>query len=559
MGSYLEDASGQEAWPEVQTLTNCGIAFPSPGCEAQSLSADALNASGTSLNGTTVDTGDGGGGPVLGGVLSMTSAQWCAPLDLYCKTVTDNWYDITAENAEASGFAVVEASDASGLAACAATLKCFIPVGVDWRLSAATEANVVLGVIDTVLSYTHSDRVDIVAHSQGGLIVNALVHDPASVGKIYRIVTLGTPYLGAPKVLSEVLFGTPCQFPIPTVLGLGSGCLIDPAVVQGLAENYPGVADLAPSEAYYQAIPALATVTGSTSVGLTFAQSESLVEQILAAPPSGSGLTPTTDTLMEQAATFHAQVDDWAPLDPTVGLLRMVGYDAADAQNEPDTPCSAAPCSGGQVGEYDQAGTIVSVSTSGQPIDGSGDGTVPLYSANVYDPTTGLDDRGAAHDMYWCGVSHFGLAWSTPVWQAAVSYLDGSVSYAQDLIGPGGGCPNGTDGSLTGSPLVGATIAPPAGSVAPGPASTTACSPEAAPSPPVGSSITVLNTSTTDSIDLYWEAPGCQSELYATIPAQMQLTQSAYVGDVWNLQSHSTGALLGTVSTTATHQIVIAS
>ena len=557
MGSYLGDATG-ETWPQEQALANCGIVSPDYSCQEQVLAPDALSADGTPEDGVTVDSGDGQPDP-LGGALSATSSQWCLPpLDWPCHTSTQDWYNLTAENAEASGYTVVQPSDTTGLASCAATLMCFIPVGIDWRLSADTEANVVLGVIDNVLSATHADRVDIVAHSQGGLIVNALVHNPASVGKVYRIVTLGTPDLGAPKLLSNLLYGVPCAIPDPpnalNDLGMANGCFIFPQLIQSLAENYPGVAELAPSQAYYQTISALTTTSGGVSVGLTYAQAESVIADTLASPPAGSGLTPRDDSLMEQAATFHAEVDDWAPLDPTVGLLRMVGFDATDATSS----CTAAPCSGRGVGVYDQDGTIVSVSTSGQLSYGSGDGTVPLYSANLYDPAVGLDDRGNAHDMYWCGVSHFGLAWSTPVWQAAVNYLEGSVSYAADLIGPGGGCPDGTDGSLTGSPLIGAQATLPSGSVAPGPATDTTCSASTAPTAPLATSFTIENDSAAP-VDLEWYGPSCEEVLYAEIPPQMQLTQKDYVGDVWHLREPADGPLIGTVTATTTPQTVVVS
>jgi hypothetical protein len=556
MGSYLGDASG-ETWPQVQALTSCGLVSPSYSCQQQVLAADALTSTGTPEDGVTVDSGDGQ--PDLGGALSTTSGQWCLPpFDFPCWSAEQNWYDITVENAEASGYSVVQPSDTAGLTNCAATLMCFIPVGIDWRLSADTEANVVLGVIDNVLSLTHADRVDIVAHSQGGLIVNALVHNPASIGKIYRIVTLGTPDLGAPKLLSILLVGVPCAIPDPNTvlsdLGLANGCFIFPQIIQSLAENYPGVADLAPSQAYYQATPALTTNSGGTLVGLSYTQAETVIADTLASPPAGSGLTPRDDSLMEQAAAFHAEVDDWAPLDPTVGLLRMVGYDAADATSA----CTQAPCSGSGVGIYQEDATIVSVSTSGQLSYGSGDGTVPLYSANLYDPSVGLDDRGNAHDMYWCGVSHFGLAWSTPVWQAAVNYLDGSVSYAADLIGPGGACPDGTDGSLTGSPLIGAQATAPSGSVAPGPATDTTCSTSTTAAAPVATSFTIENDSAAP-VDLEWYDPSCQEVLYAEIPPQMQLAQKDYVGDVWHVRSKTDGSLIGTITAVAAPQTVVVS
>ena len=93
------------------------------------------------------------------------------------------------------------------------------PVGLDWRLSATTNARRVLTIINKVITLTGTDRVDILAHSQGGLVAEAIAHDNASAGKIYRIVTLGTPYLGAPKMLSRAPLQSRASSRTPMPLG----------------------------------------------------------------------------------------------------------------------------------------------------------------------------------------------------------------------------------------------------------------------------------------------------------------------------------------------------
>ena len=465
LGSYLQDASGAETWPQVQALSDCGLVSPKPGCVPSVLAADALTPTGIPLPGSTVAQTDGAPGPPLGGALSVTSAKYCIPLGIFgCLTVQNtinHWYDITAQNAANSGYVIVQPSDNAGLQACSATWKCFIPVGIDWRLSAVTNASQVLAVIDNVIAQTQTDRVDIVAHSQGGLVANAIVHLQASVGKINRIVTLGTPFLGAPKVLAELLYGVPCQIPTPL------HCLIDGPVVQALIENYPGTADLSPSPGYYSASPSPSALFSGVG-NMSYAQAHQLIAQILANPPQGGqsdpqcsvssacGLKVGDTSLLDQAASFHQQTDLWQPLDPAVQLLRMVGYDAGNGSG-----CVAVPCSGAaQLGAYSWNGTIVGVDTD--PLQhlppsafGSGDGTVPLYSASLYNPAAGFDDRGAGTaDMFWCAISHFGLAQSTTVWQSAVAYLEGAP-----LVGDvyGSLCPDGTFGSLAGLGLLDST------------------------------------------------------------------------------------------------------
>jgi hypothetical protein len=363
-----------------------------------------------------------------------------------------HYYDVTAQNAEDSGYTVVQSDSAVGLSVCSGNPQCFVPVGVDWRLSAAANAARVLSIIQQVLAITGSDRVDILAHSQGGLVANALVHIPTSVGDIYRIVTLGTPYLGAPEAWSELLYAEPCldhhYF----------GCPLDPGVVQSLIENYPGAAELDPSEADFAA--SLRSPMFNSAASLTYAQAQTVEAAALATLTAPA--TPRDTALVAAAAAFHDATDDWAPLDPQVGLLRMVGYDSGGASEE----CAPAfvPCNAAELGSYNDDATIVSVDADAEAglanphltpeSYGTGDGTVPLYSASLYDPATEFDDRGLGHNMYWCGISHDGLAQSTSVWQDAEAYLEGALNPTVDSAG--NTCPDGTYGSIASLGLIGA-------------------------------------------------------------------------------------------------------
>jgi hypothetical protein len=221
------------------------------------------------------------------------------------------------------------------------------------------------------------------------------------------------------------------------------GCVLDPSVAQQLIKNYPGVAELAPSEAYWAASGSSGLVRGdgSSELPLTFVEGRATIASVMAAT-----LNRNLD-LITQADQWHASVDDWSPLDGSVRLLRMVGYDAADGA--PACDPQALPCRAEQAGRQ-PAGTIgaVDVGANHALTMVSGDGTVPLLSASVYNPATKFDDRGAGHNMYWCAISHMGLAQSTAVWQAAEQFVEGAVDDSADTIAAGGGCTDGTSGSV---------------------------------------------------------------------------------------------------------------
>ena len=443
-GSYLEDANGIEVWPQLQQLANCYHTLTGPDVDCQSIALAPLRftPNGSPPLGRGVDVADGmhrpvdpplgDASPALGGVIGTAAYDYYA-FSLFSVGKTNHLYDLTAENAAASGYVVSPTDDLTGLGSCRGKSRCFVPVGVDWRRSATENAARVLDVVENVLTITGADRVDILAHSQGGLIAAAVVREARSVGEVNRIVTLGTPFLGAPKLLYVVLYGGCFE----------SGCHLAPRVLQQLAENYPGAAELTPSPAYYSATGRSGLILSGSTVGVPVELNEtdarSQEAAVLAAPPLSRNMD-----LIHRADEFHATVDKWTSIDPQVGLLRMIGYDATDAE----TGCLAVPCAD-QQSIATPAGTIGDVYVDGahEATLESGDGTVPLFSTNLYNPIRSFDDRGAGHDMYWCAVSHLGLAQSTAVWAASVAYLEGAADYSTDALGAQ--CPDGSYGSAS--------------------------------------------------------------------------------------------------------------
>jgi len=78
----------------------------------------------------------------------------------------------------------------------------------DWRKS---PADAVAG-LDELVEKARKDigvsRVQFVAHSMGGLVVREYLDDAARAEKVQRVVTVGTPYWGSPKVIFPIAAGT---------------------------------------------------------------------------------------------------------------------------------------------------------------------------------------------------------------------------------------------------------------------------------------------------------------------------------------------------------------
>lgn len=70
--------------------------------------------------------------------------------------------------------------------------------GWDWRKSPLAAVSGLDAKVDDLLERTKADEVVLMAHSMGGLVARAYVDE--NPAKVDRVVTLGTPYLGAPKI-----------------------------------------------------------------------------------------------------------------------------------------------------------------------------------------------------------------------------------------------------------------------------------------------------------------------------------------------------------------------
>lgn len=88
------------------------------------------------------------------------------------------------------------------------------------------------------------NKIDIVAHSQGGLVVKRLLYEkPEYKNKINKLIFVGVPNLGAPLAAKVLLYGDSMGV---SFLGMG----LDPAEVKKIGHNMPAVYELLPSQQY---------------------------------------------------------------------------------------------------------------------------------------------------------------------------------------------------------------------------------------------------------------------------------------------------------------------
>ncbi len=116
----------------------------------------------------------------------------------------------------------------------------------DWRLDLAGTASLLDQKIQDI-KRAGSAKVDIVAHSMGGLVARNYIADATRAQNVRKLINLGTPHLGSVKFIKAVNEG------ICLIGDTRIGCLsIAPSEVKDVLQNMPGGYALLPSAAYYQ-------------------------------------------------------------------------------------------------------------------------------------------------------------------------------------------------------------------------------------------------------------------------------------------------------------------
>jgi probable HAF family extracellular repeat protein len=116
----------------------------------------------------------------------------------------------------------------------------------DWRLSNSDSALQLTEYVRCVHQFYPESEIDIVAHSMGGLIARRYILDNPQDHHVAKLVTIGAPWLGAPKALNALQTGKFFNDPAQELLIVGKPEL------QKLAEFFPGVHELLPTRIYHQ-------------------------------------------------------------------------------------------------------------------------------------------------------------------------------------------------------------------------------------------------------------------------------------------------------------------
>ncbi|MDE1970884.1 MAG: alpha/beta fold hydrolase [Patescibacteria group bacterium] len=245
----------------------------------------------------------------------------------------------------------------------------------DWRLNLDVTEDALAEKINDVLTQTGADKVTIIAHSMGGLLVKDYIRHHGGA-EIDKLIFVGTPHLGAPEAGRIMLYGDTMGIP-----------WLNPARVQEITAYSPATYELLPSSAYFEYSP-------------------------------GYLLTASSSTFLDNAASRDALLARGAH-EPIMGLADMfwnenlenLDFSGIDTYN-------IAGCGTGTESAY----AIKSDNALGNIDYTSGDGTVPLVSADAI-------AIPSDHKWYVKNVKHAELPSAIDVRSViAQILLDGSVT-----------------------------------------------------------------------------------------------------------------------------------
>ena len=236
----------------------------------------------------------------------------------------------------------------------------------DFRNDLSGQADRLDALVTDVLKDTGASQVDIVAHSQGGLIVRQYILDNGRAAKVHQIVTLGTPYLGVPRVFQALRYGWDFgieKFGFP---------VISPVEVKKLAQNWPGAYEQLPAnDPYLNSMGAYFGTSRDLNLDgqpdgyfTSRAAMDALLEQVVISDDNGLA-THYNKALIQKAEQFQSDgIHGWQALPQAFNRTVIVG---------------SGKCTPSYYWEFLSPDQKVKVDV----LQGNGDDTVPLNSADM--------------------------------------------------------------------------------------------------------------------------------------------------------------------------------
>lgn len=234
----------------------------------------------------------------------------------------------------------------------------------DWRMDIESSALKLKEKIEAIKAQRGVEKVNLVAHSMGGLVTKKYIKDFGG-DSIDTFIDVGTPHTGAPKTFKILNYGDNLDASILFKLfGLNSN------KIKEISQNMPAVYQLLPSQKYFDnADPNYYVWNGvNGSNRMTFAQTGDYLKA-----------EGRNNALVDRAKAFHEEIDNLNPSDYGVETYNIVG------------------CGTPTIGQF------YILEGGEHPIYNikmiNGDGTVPLKSAEALTASTTYYVKNAQHAL----------------------------------------------------------------------------------------------------------------------------------------------------------------
>lgn len=237
----------------------------------------------------------------------------------------------------------------------------------DWRMDIRTTSLRLKNEIDKIKLQTGTEKIDIIAHSMGGLVVKNYFNNYGgdSIGKF---IDLGTPHVGSPKALKILNYGDDlgASF-LRGMFGLNS------QRIKVISQNMPSIYEMLPSQKYFNVNDPHYEYYVFNGVGDSSRLDFRETKEYMKAAGRNS-------LLVDRADQFHQEIDDLDPADYGVKAYNFVG------------------CGTPTIGQF-----YILDDDSDDPIYDihmiNGDGTVPLKSAEALSAIETYYVKNAKHTL----------------------------------------------------------------------------------------------------------------------------------------------------------------
>ncbi len=276
----------------------------------------------------------------------------------------------------------------------------------DWRLDIRLTTPLLHQKILSIKQHTGAEKVNIVAHSMGGLVARNYISNEERAVHVEKLFTLGTPHLGAVDSFKALTYGTCMKYQVgPVCFTLNPDEMID------VTHNMVSAHQLTPSEEYFNFYSDLDSfhpypfaderdmdgngVTGS----LNYAETKELLTNL-----------GHNTSLYQQSEALH-ELDVNLPVTNGVRVINIVG--------------SGKPTLG-QIVEKNVIDFLGIIIPKRDEIVINGDGTVPLFSASLTDTANDKTLLGDA-ELYYTRQDHGELMIAGPALQLVHRILSDST------------------------------------------------------------------------------------------------------------------------------------